>query len=156
MAFTRFHDDDARIRKQMEMQTYIGRYQMDAPGNGMDLPYLQDPQIRLQRWGCNLRTNTVGVEGDLFGLSRRYNRDLAEVNDYRTHAAASKSFSDNYANEAPFVCESRAILPAWMLRGVEAPRWETPFINPQANVEKDFSDNISTRLLEKDYFVRGF
>lgn len=154
MAFTRFHDDDARVRKQLEVMTYVGRYQMDAPGNGMNLPYLEDPQIRLQKWACNLQTNTVNLESDLLGLSRIYNRDIIHLNNYQTHAAKAKAYCSKYENEAPFVCESRAILPAWMLRGVEIPRWETPFINPQANVEKDFRDNISTRLLEKDCFVR--
>ena len=36
---------------------------------------------------------------------------------------------------------------------LEQIRWETPFLNPQSNVEKRFYDNISTRILEKDYYV---
>jgi DNA segregation ATPase FtsK/SpoIIIE-like protein len=39
-----------------------------------------------------------------------------------------------------------------MYRAVDFNRWEEPFINPQANVEKKFHDNIDTRLLEKDYY----
>ena len=43
--------------------------------------------------------------------------------------------------------------PAWMYRDLEQPRWEQPFLNPQANLEKGFHDNIQTRILEKDFFV---
>jgi hypothetical protein len=39
-----------------------------------------------------------------------------------------------------------------MYRDLEHPRWETPIINPQANLEKPFHDNIQTRILEKDFY----
>jgi hypothetical protein len=36
-------------------------------------------------------------------------------------------------------------------------RWETPFINPSAvalhNIDRDFNYNISSRILEKDYYT---
>jgi hypothetical protein len=51
------------------------------------------------------------------------------------------------------VDESRAVLPAWTVRGVDAgySRWEHPWLNPQAReaTEKQFLDNVSTRLLLK-------
>jgi hypothetical protein len=53
----------------------------------------------------------------------------------------------------PFVEESRASHPSWMYRDLEQTRWEVPFLNPLANVEKGFHDNIQTRILEKDYYV---
>ena len=50
------------------------------------------------------------------------------------------------------VNESRATHPAWMYRDLEQKRWETPFVNPQANVEKRFANNLQTRILEKDFY----
>jgi hypothetical protein len=50
------------------------------------------------------------------------------------------------------VQESRASHPAWMVRDREQARWEQPWLNPQAPIEKDFYDNIQTRILEKDYY----
>ena len=76
MSFTRFHDDPARIKKQLEQTTFLGRYMLDCPGPGNNLPFWEDPQIRMQKWGANLRDNTVNLESDLFGMTRRLNRDL--------------------------------------------------------------------------------
>lgn len=151
MAFTRFHDDPVRIVTQLSDQTFFGRYQLDTPGPGINLPFPEDPSLRLQGWGANLRTNTVNLESDLIGLSRRLQRDLVNENDYKTHAASSSM--PMYTSAQPFVEESRASHPAWTYRDLEHPRWELPWINPQANLEKRFHDNIQTRILEKDYYV---
>ena len=48
MSFTRFHDDPARIKYGLEISTYSGRYSLDTPGPGVNLPYLEDTQIRMQ------------------------------------------------------------------------------------------------------------
>ena len=153
--FTRFHDDDVRIKKQLEIQTRVGRYQLDVPGNGMDLGFHEDPNLRLQKWGANLYTNTTNVESDLLGLSRKYCRDEMSLNDYERHRASTKKITyDESRSEKPFVCESRVTVPAWTFRGVEIPRWEEPFLNPQAFTEIDFRHNIHTRILEKDHFQR--
>ena len=69
MAFTRFHDDDVRIEKQLEQQTYVGRYQLDVPGQGVNMPFQDDAQLRMQRWGANRHKNPVNLESDLYGLS---------------------------------------------------------------------------------------
>ena len=50
MSFTRFHDDKYRIKKQVEESIYAGDYFINAPGPCVDLPYMEDPQIRLQKW----------------------------------------------------------------------------------------------------------
>ena len=75
MSFTRFHDDPARVKKQLEESTYQGRYFLNKPGAGVDLPFFEDPHLRLQGWGANLHNNTVNLESDLYGLSRTLNRD---------------------------------------------------------------------------------
>jgi len=151
MAFTRFYDDQARIKKQLEESTFSGRYMLNVPGNGLDLPFVEDPNIRMQKWGANLRNNTVNLESDLLGITRKLNRDLIDVNDYKKHAVTASTVS--YKDEKPFVEESRATHPAWMYKDLEQPRWESPFLNPLNNLEKGFQDNIQTRILEKDNHI---
>jgi len=150
MSFTRFNDDEVRIEQQLKELTYVGRYQLDVPGQGASMPFQDDTNLRLQKWGANLRTNTINLESDLIGLTRPLQRDNIETNIYKDQKVASSQIS--YSTNQPFVEESRASHPAWMYRDLEHPRWETPIINPQANLEKPFHDNIQTRILEKDFY----
>ena len=94
-------------------------------------PYLEDPQIRLQKWGGNLRTNTISLENDLRGLTRKLNKDEIH-NDYTIKAPVSSSV--NYKNVDPFIEESRATHPAWMYKDLEQSRWEHPLINPPKTI----------------------
>ena len=80
MAFTRYHDDECRIEKQLQESTDQGRYMLNVPGNGVNMPFIDDPHIRMQYWGANLTNNTVNLESDLRGLTRRINRDCIDVN----------------------------------------------------------------------------
>ena len=152
LMFTRFHDDEFRIKKQLEESTYLGRYQLNHPGNGTQMPFFDDPQIRLQYWGANLTTNNANLESDLLGLSRKSNRDLVEINDYKLHAATTSQIT--YPRRDPFVEESRASHPAWTYKDQDHTRWETPFLNPLNGVEIPFETNLQTRVLEKENFVR--
>lgn len=149
MAFTRFHDDPLRIAKRLEELTFAAQYQLDVPGPGLNMPYESDPNHRLQKWGANLKTNTINLESDLRGMTRQLNRDNIENNNYKLHAVQTSDMA-SYPVANPYVEESRASHPAWMIRGAEQTRWETPLLDPQAHLEKPFSNNIQTRILEKD------
>jgi hypothetical protein len=151
MSFTRFHDDPQRIQKQVDESSFAGRYALDTPGPGIAMPFFEDPQMRLQYWGANVMTNSVNLESDLRGLTRKLNRDETVYNNYKISALHGTPL--NFASESSFIDESRASHPAWMFRDIEQTRWEEPIINPQANLEKKFVDNVQTRILEKDYFV---
>jgi hypothetical protein len=151
MAFTRFHDDPYRIQKRIEETTFGCNYTINTPGPGLDLPFVEDTQIRMQKWGANLQTNTVNLESDLFGLTRTLNRDLVGFNDYRLNRADTNRI--NYPKTSPIVDESRSTHPAWMYRDLEQSRWENPILNPQNDIELKFNNNIQTRILEKDYHV---
>jgi hypothetical protein len=151
MSYTRFSSDPARIKKQLEETTFTSRYMLDTPGPGMDLNFMEDPQIRMQRFGANLCENTTSLESDLLGLTRRYNRDLVDVNDFKKYAVVAPSM--NWGVSKPYTDESRASCPAWMYRTVENNRWEFPILNPQNGLEKNFNENIQTRILEKDNYV---
>ena len=152
MAFTRFHDDPNRIKKQVMESSFTGRYMLDVPGQGTDLPFVEDPHIRLQHWGANLRYNTINLESDLRGLTRPLNRDNAGLNEYKQFATEPSAVT--YKNAEPFVLETRASHPAWMYKDLEQTRWETPLLNPHNGLEKGFLENLHTRNLEKDNFVR--
>jgi hypothetical protein len=150
MAFTRFHDDPCRIKKELEESSFPGRYLLNTPGQGIDLPFLEDPQVRMQKWGGNLRDNTINLESDLRGLTRPLNRDLFHENNYKNFAVQSKAV--NSRTQAPFVEESRASHPAWMYKDLEQPRWEHPLLNPLDRIEPQFPSQVQTRILEKDAF----
>lgn len=150
--FTRYHDDPARIKKQSEISTYAGRYYLDTPGQGLDLPFVEDPHIRLQGWGANHINGTIAIDTELRGLNRKLNRDHVDLNNYKIHGERVQQ-TVTYRTENPFVEQSRATHPAWMYRVQEHNRWEEPFINPLANIEKNFHDNINTRIIDKDNFV---
>ena len=151
MAFTRFHDDPCRINKQLQESTGVGRYMLNVPGNGSKPLYMDDPFIRMQKWGGNLMTNTVNLESDLFGLSRNTNRDDLESNEYRLNAV--KSSSVKYESCNPSTDQSRATHPAWMTRDLEQTKLYYLPLNPQENTCFAFQNNLSTRILEKERFV---
>ena len=148
MSFTRFHDDPNRIKKQVEESITGCNYMLNTPGQGIDLPFFEDPQLRLQKWGSNLRTNTINLESDLLGMTRPTNRDHLTKNDYQRNKAHSTQ--KYYKNQQPIVDESRASHPAWMYKDLEQTRWEKPLLNPLNGLEKGFHENIQTRILEKD------
>ena len=151
MSFTRFHDDPHRIQKQIEESSFTGRYMLNTPGPGANLPFYEDPQVRLQKWGGNLQNNTVALESDLHGLTRPLNRDLTNDNNYKLNSVTSSR--NSYSSVDPFVQESRASHPASMYKDLEQPRWESPLLNPLNGLEKGFHENIQTRILEKDNHV---
>ena len=151
MAFTRFHDDPCRINKQLQESTGIGRYMLNVPGNGSKPLYMDDPFIRMQKWGGNLMTNTVNLESDLFGLSRNSNRDDIQSNEYRVNAVKSKRVE--YESQLPSTDQSRATHPAWELRDLEQTKYNILPLNPQQNICYPFQNNLSTRILEKETYI---
>jgi hypothetical protein len=151
MAFTRFHDDPIRIQKQIDESTFSGRYYLNTPGQGISMPYQNETQLRLQKWGANITDNIINLESDFLGLTRKLNRDLPELNEYKKYSVNPRPLM--YSSVDPFVEESRASHPAWMYKDLEQPRWEMPWINPQSNLELQFPNNLQTRILEKDYYA---
>jgi len=148
MSFTRFHDDPNRIKKQVEESITGCNYMLNTPGQGVDLPFFEDPQLRLQKWGSNLRTNTINLESDLLGMTRLTNRDHLTKNDYQRNKADSTQ--KYYKNQQPIVDESRASHPAWMYKDLEQTRWEYPYQKQLTDSEIKFENNVDSRMLEKD------
>lgn len=151
MSFTRFHDDPCRIEKQLQESTGTGKYMLNVPGNGSKPCFMEDPFIRMQKWGANLQTNSINLESDLMGLTRRLNNDCEKVNDYKINSVRSSKI--NYPNCVPTTEQPRATNPAWTARDLEQVNWYILPLDPQENVCIPFRNNLSTRILEKDYYV---
>ena len=152
MAFTRFKYDDARTKKSLQQATDPGRWILNVPGNGSNPSYMEDPQIIVQKWGGNLRTNTINLESELRGVNRQLTRDCLGIGEYQHYNVTSEAI--HYPSSSQLTTEqSRATNPAWWYRDAEQPNWQYLPINPQANVCLPFQNNLSTRILEKDYFT---
>ena len=151
MSFTRFHDDPARIEKQLQESTEQGEYMLNVPGNGPKPCYVEDPYIRMQKWGANLQTNSIQLECELKGMTRRYTRDHIDKNNYKKNAVVSNKVA--YPTCKDTTQQPRASAPAWTLRGLEQERWEDVLLDPQQNLFMPFHNNLNTRILEKDHHV---
>ena len=150
MAFTRISDDPCRIAKELQEWTGLGRYMLNVPGNGDKPCYMEDPCIRLQGWGGNLRTNAVDLENDLRGLNMPLSRDCIN---YKAGATKVGDAPIQYPTCTPFVEQPRATNPAWTARDLEQPHFYYLPLNPQENTCIPFQNNLSTRILEKDYWA---
>ena len=152
MASTRFKYDDARTIKSLQQSTDPGRWILNVPGNGANPCYMEDPQIIIQKWGGNLRTNTINLESELRGVNRQLGRDCLGKDDYKTYTVGSSAIQYPNCNNL-FTEQSRATNPAWWYRDLEQNNFEYPPLNPQVNTCLPFQNNLSTRILEKDYFT---
>lgn len=154
---TRFNYDDSRTIKRLEEATFLGRYQLDTPGNGADNGlkpyYVEDPMIRTQKWAGNLYTNSVDLESRLFNVGNSTKNSRYSGLDF-------KPFPNSSPISYPTTCvltteQSRAVLPAQLFRELPQNRYDFLFFDPQLNVSKNFQNNLDTRILEKDYYEPG-
>ena len=150
MSFTRFNYDANRTQKLLQESTFAGRYILNTPGPGANLPFMEDSQVRLQKWGANAHNEGANIESDLRGLTRSYNRDHVDFNNYQDYRFTSQPLS--YTKQKPFIEESRASHPAWECLDKEVFNWEHPHFNPQEHLNNTFSKNDSSRLLTKDKY----
>jgi len=153
MSFTRIHDDPCRIMKQNQIMTGPGRFILNVPGNGDKPCYMEDPSIIVQKWGGNLWTNSIALESSLFGIDRRLSRDCLGKDEYVNRKVDTRPIQYPVCNSLTTE-QSRAIMPAWTAREAEQSNWGALPLDPQANVCMTFQNNLSTRILEKDNFVR--
>ena len=87
---TRISNDVCRKKKDNEISTFVGRYHLNTPGPGVDMKYNSDPQIRLQKFGANLMTNTIGIENDLMCRTNMLSRDYLDIDNYKQRHLNSK------------------------------------------------------------------
>ena len=159
MAFTRFNYDKCRTVKLLQESTGPGRYMLNKPGWGCKPCFFDDPQIRMEEWGANLREvpggAPINIESDLFGITRRAMKDCS-ASQY-PNAGVVKSKRVQYPTCAGSITkQSRVTHPAWSYRDLPQTRYYPLFLNPQENVCKPFHNNLNTRLLERDSFVAQY
>ena len=150
MALTSIRNEPCRIQKELQQMTDIGRYQIATPGPGANVGFAEDPHIRLQKWGANLRTNTINTESDLMGLTRSLTRDCTPLNNYQQMSVPNERL--NYGTIEPNTQETRAENPAWTLLDQSNMRWEFPLTNPQHHINKSpaMYGGISSRVEQKN------
>ena len=162
MAFTRFHDDPCRIQKYLEETTNIGNYTINVPGNGTTPHYIEDPHLRMQKWGANLSNNKTDLESDLRGQTRKLNRDTINENKYDDYLNKNTLYYLNIypENKEEITHQPRSTHPAWELRELNSITQEAVpnnfnylHMNPQEHICIPFQNNISSRIVEKDYYL---
>jgi hypothetical protein len=152
MASTRYNYDECRTTKKLQQMTDPCRYIMNVPGNGEFPYYMEDPHIRMQKWGANLMTNSVDIESSLLGVNKDLSKDCLGKDEYKRYEPESTPI--NYPNNQSLYTEQpRAIMPAWEVKDIEQNNFTYLPLNPQENVCLPFHNNLSTRILEKDYFT---
>ena len=154
MAFTRFHDDDARIIKQLQQQTDQERWYLDVPGNGDKPCFMLDPQIIPQKWGGNLWTHSTDIQSSLLGINIQLNRDCINQDKYKRQTTYAYPIDYPVCDTFLTTEQSRAIMPAWTARDLPQNHAYILPNDPQANTEMKFQHHASTRITEKDNFVR--
>jgi len=159
MAFTRFHDDPARITKQLQQQTDQERWYLDVPGNGDKPCFMLDPQIIPQKWGGNLWTHCIDIQSSLLGIDRQLNRDclaINGINKYKRQTVHASPIDYPICDKFLTTEQSRTIMPAWTARDLTQNHAYILPSDPQAHTEMPFQNYASTRILEKDSFQREF
>ena len=155
MASTNIKSDASRIKTDLELLTQTCNYQFTAPGPGSDVGFQENPYIRMQKHGANLRTNTINLESDLMGLSRSLNKDNINSNNYKTYAPKTERVTYESSN-CMGTDQSRVSHPGWMYKDSEQVNWYILPTNPQEHTERPFHNNLSTRILEKDYWSPSY
>ena len=149
MASTNIKNDPLRIYKNLQQSTDVGRHVLNVPGNGLDVPFVQDPHIRMQLWGANRVNDFIGVENSLLNIDRPLVRETTTCKDsYFSEPNKSKM---NYSHTSFNIQDSFITQPAWNLRDKENNR---PLGFPDQDNDKHifipFMNNLGTRMGEKD------
>jgi len=150
MTDTRISSDSCRQVKKLQQMTGVGRFMLDVPGPGANLPYVADPQIQLQKWGANTWSDATDVHSYLLGITVPLSRHCSPA---VPPSRQNPSYSYPTLSEALTTEQSRAILPAWTVR--ETPQCYTYYLfhNPQNYTEIPFQTNLDTRNVEREQFI---
>lgn len=153
MSNTRFNYDVCRSIKKIQESTDPCKYILNKPGPGCNSCFVEDPHIRLQGMGTNLReggeTVFTDIASDLKGLTRPLTKDCYSFVDHSV-----KSTKKNYDNCYSTVTdETRATHPAWMYRDLEQTRWYPLVYKPQDHAVQPFNYYLNTTNEARDNFV---
>lgn len=156
MAFTRVYDDQERQKHKIDQDHGSLNYLINVPGNGIHPFYIDDPHIRLQKFGGNISKNIIDLDSNLKGM----NMDLTKGGETKSGGRKGNNIINNnfnkniYPNKFQAITDqSRTMNPAWTLRDLDKSNWAYLPKNPQDNYDMQFANNISSRIIEKDKFI---
>jgi hypothetical protein len=157
MASTRYNYDKCRTEKKLQESSGPGRYMLDTPGQGLYLPMINDPQIRLQGWGANLMTvengHPIDIDSDLIGLNNGISKFNTKNRFPNNNNINNKVQKQEYGTKnKPITDQTRATHPSWMYRDLEQTRRYPLLLDPLENVCIPFHNNLSSRILERDKY----
>ena len=165
MSFTRNYDDPFRVKNKLEEQTFLGRFMLNTPGNGNPPCFALDPYIVCQKWGANIWDNSIDLQSCLLGLSSNLNRDCINNNKNKKLLLKKNGLpltSNININNYP-ICDTfltteqtRVTNPSWTSRDLEQNHKYFLLNNPQEHPHSllPFANNISSRIIEKNKFVK--
>lgn len=145
--FTRTKDKVKKIEYDLEVMSHRNNYTFGKPGNGTTLAYMKNPNIRLQQWGANIRTNMTDIETDLRGQTRKLNRDSLDENNYIDHTVKStplKYETTSIKNQNTKTEENKLNT---RYKNLQNSRLDILHSNPQKNIR--YIIPTSTRYVEK-------
>ena len=89
-----------------------------------------------------------------FDIGMKYIMFTCSTQEYKKFLP--KTSSIKYKSDSTHTLDSRSEMPAWMFRDRDnqMERFESPWLNPQANIDVTFANNIQTRLQEKKQYIR--
>ena len=152
MTSTRIFNDKVRVEKQLQEMTDQGRYTMNVPGNGLLVPFIEDPYVRLDKWGANFATNYIEIDNNLKNLDRNLNPDYLEYNKYKEIKPDEPKYPNKSFNiDSTFISE-----PKWDLRSVENNRIFNVVDEKHKNIYRiPFNNNLGTGIYEKDIYCKN-
>lgn len=144
--FSRTKDTIKKINYDVNSLTYSNDYVFETPGNGSNPYYIKDSHIRLQKWGGNMRTNSINIENDLMGKTRNFNRDNLYLNNYKNYAVSSTS--KNYTTAS--IPNKKTLLENNIVQRKEKidilpGRFDLLFHEPQNHIYNNLSINTRSR-----------
>ena len=154
MAYTNIKNDPLRIYKDLQQSTDVGRHVLNVPGNGLDIPFIQDPHVRMQLWGANRVNDFIGVENSLLNIDRPllHETHICKESYYTKPNMDRMDYSRGTFN----VQDSFISQPAWNLRDKENNKpLGFPDDKNDAHIFIPFCNNLGTRMGEKDAFQRN-
>ena len=140
MSFTRKFDDEETVKTKLHQLSAPSCYILQPPGPGVRPHFVEDPHIRLQKWGANLRSNCCNLSANMRGLGIPLTRDCTDK--LKTTVSGQQIA---YPTASAWTDETRATHPVWWYRTVTRSRNDYLPIDPQFNAESRRWVSRSTR-----------
>lgn len=157
MASTRFNYDKSRTVKQLQQSTDQGRWVLNVPGNGPTPSFIEDPTIRIQKWGANVCNNHIDIESTLLGITVNHNLDCLDKSDYYKNVPSEDTFTPKQypTNTTLYIDQTRATHPSWKMRENEQDTWIQPLVISESKPFLSHYYPINTRNIEKDNYLKN-